>query len=235
MSSSRARERRGHRFCVASPVAGRGRQGVDTEGSSPASATDRARVLVFGGPWDPDHDAIMRIEGEAPGRRFHSSRRCNAHVAGRVTAASDRRRSPALCPASGPDGCVPVSFSRSRAQRDALRDLACRRHAPECNQQLSRQRHDHRLARGAAGVGRPRPIPLRQRAILLEDEEAPGELDQAAPHPRVTRLGETLLPSPPAALVRRASEAGIAGDRCPASRATGSRSRACPQSRCRSR
>jgi len=31
---------------------------VDTEGSSPASATDRARVLVFGGPWDPDHDAI---------------------------------------------------------------------------------------------------------------------------------------------------------------------------------
>src|SRR3954464_10133817 len=48
---------------------------------------------------------------------------------------------------------------------------------------------------------------------LLEDEEAPGELDHAAPHPRVTRLGETLLPSPPAALVRRAGEAGIAGDR----------------------
>ena len=88
MSSSRPRERRGHRFCVGSPVAGRVRHGVDTEGSSPASATDRARVLVFGGPWDPDHDAIMRIEGEAPGRRFHSSPRCNAHVAGRVTAAS---------------------------------------------------------------------------------------------------------------------------------------------------
>src|SRR5215203_4709827 len=61
MSSSRPRERRGHRFCVGSAVAGRGRQGVDTEGSSPASATDRARVLVFRGPWDPDHDAIMRI------------------------------------------------------------------------------------------------------------------------------------------------------------------------------
>src|SRR3954453_16935066 len=75
MSSSRPRERSGHRFCVGSPVAGRGRHGVDTEGSSPAGATDRARVLVFGGPCDPDHDAIMRIEGEAPGRRFHSSRR----------------------------------------------------------------------------------------------------------------------------------------------------------------
>jgi hypothetical protein len=88
---------------------------VDTEGSPPASAIGRARVLVFGGSWDPNHDAIMRIEGRAPGRRFHSSRRCKAHVEGRVTAASDRRRSPAVFPRRAPMAVFPVSFSRSRA------------------------------------------------------------------------------------------------------------------------
>ena len=32
--------------------------------------------LVFGGScWDPDHDAAMRIDGEAPGRQSHSQER----------------------------------------------------------------------------------------------------------------------------------------------------------------
>ena len=44
---------------------------------------------------DPDHDAAMRIGGEAPGRRAHSSTRHERHRKARVTATSDRHRQPA--------------------------------------------------------------------------------------------------------------------------------------------
>ena len=44
---------------------------------------------------DPDHDAAMRIGGEAPGRRAHSSTRHESHRKARVTATSDRHRQPA--------------------------------------------------------------------------------------------------------------------------------------------
>ena len=44
---------------------------------------------------DPDHDAAMRIGGEAPGRRAHSSTRHECHRKARVTATSDRHRQPA--------------------------------------------------------------------------------------------------------------------------------------------
>ena len=44
---------------------------------------------------DPDHDAAMRIGGEAPGRRAHSSMRHESHRKARVTATSDRHRQPA--------------------------------------------------------------------------------------------------------------------------------------------
>ena len=44
---------------------------------------------------DPDHDAAMRIGGEAPGRRAHSSTRHESHRKARGTATSDRHRQPA--------------------------------------------------------------------------------------------------------------------------------------------
>src|SRR3712207_4211445 len=41
---------------------------------------------------DPNHDAAMRIGGEAPGRRAHSAPRLAGHAYARVTATSDRHR-----------------------------------------------------------------------------------------------------------------------------------------------
>jgi hypothetical protein len=48
-------------------------------------------TLVFGGSdADPNHDAVIRIGGEAPGRRAHSKPRRADHVQYRVAATSDR-------------------------------------------------------------------------------------------------------------------------------------------------
>jgi hypothetical protein len=50
------------------------------------------RELVCGGSHDPNHDAAMRIGGEAPGRRAHSAPRLGGHASARVAATSDRHR-----------------------------------------------------------------------------------------------------------------------------------------------
>jgi hypothetical protein len=52
--------------------------------------------------------------------------------------------------------------------------------------------------------------PLRKRAVVLEPEKPPGELDHAAPDPRIAGPGKTLLASFCATLVRRSGETGIA-------------------------
>ncbi len=56
------------------------------------------RALVCGGSHDPNHDAAMRIGGEAPGRRAHSAPRLGGHASARVAATSDRHRPPATRP-----------------------------------------------------------------------------------------------------------------------------------------
>ena len=48
------------------------------------------------------------------------------------------------------------------------------------------QRHDHRLARVAAPIGRAGLKPLGQGAVLLEPEKTPRQLDHAAPNASVT-------------------------------------------------
>jgi hypothetical protein len=59
-------------------------------------------TLVFGrSTWDRNHDAVMRIGGEAPGRRAHSQERCQHHGRLRVTATSDRHRRPTISCSSG--------------------------------------------------------------------------------------------------------------------------------------
>src|SRR4051812_50098486 len=65
-----------------------------TIGGEPAPGRGPARHnLVSGRPaTGPDHDAAMRIGGEAPGRRAHSEPRLEGHVRGRVAATSDRHR-----------------------------------------------------------------------------------------------------------------------------------------------
>ena len=114
-------------------------------------------------------------------------------------------------PSRGP--CFGRAPSRRRTQDDTVRRLAGGHQTPQRDEQLARQRHDHGLARAAASVRRPHPVPGRQTAGLLEPEETPGELDHAAAHARVARLGEPLLPPPGAALLRRARQAGVAGYR----------------------
>ena len=52
----------------------------------------RVTTLYSVDPRDPDHDAAMRIDGEAPGRQSHSQKRHRSQGSRRVTAASDRHR-----------------------------------------------------------------------------------------------------------------------------------------------
>src|SRR6266853_3617096 len=69
-----------------------------------------------------------------------------------------------------------------RAQDDALRNLAGGDEPPQRNEQLASQRDDHCLSGSAARIGGPRPVPLRQRAVLLEHQKAPRQLQHAAAH-----------------------------------------------------
>jgi len=67
--------------------------GTTIRGGACHRASDhRATTLYSVGPQRPDHDAVMRIGGEAPRRRTHSRNRCQHHGLLRVTATSDRYR-----------------------------------------------------------------------------------------------------------------------------------------------
>jgi hypothetical protein len=85
-----------------------------SEGSSPAGADHRATTLYSVGPRGPDHDAVMRISGEAPGRRAHSRKRCRHHAMLRATANSDRQRRPARSCSPGSEGLSAFSFHAAR-------------------------------------------------------------------------------------------------------------------------
>ena len=85
-------------------------------------------------------------------------------------------------------------------------------HAPKCDEQFARESDDHSLARSAGFIGH-RSIPLHESALLLEHEESPGKLDHAASDAGIASPGESFFPSPLAAFIRGASEAGVASDR----------------------
>src|SRR3954469_2460566 len=85
-----------------------------SEGSSPSGADHRATTLYSVGPRGPDHDAVMRISGEAPGRRAHSRKRCRHHAMLRVTANSDRQRRPVRSCSPGSEGLSAFSFHAAR-------------------------------------------------------------------------------------------------------------------------
>jgi hypothetical protein len=61
-----------------------------SEGSSPSGARLAPQTCIRSIAVDRNHDAVMRIGGEAPGRRAHSTERRVNHVPLRVTATSDR-------------------------------------------------------------------------------------------------------------------------------------------------
>ena len=72
----------GHALTAPSSMAHSIWPGDDSEGSPLQDAITSRRNLVFGGPKDPDHDALMRISGEAPRRRAHSAQRHESLVFG---------------------------------------------------------------------------------------------------------------------------------------------------------
>ena len=158
---------------------GADRRRENDRGEPASGARHRAATLYPVGPaWDPDHEAAMRFGGEAPGRRAHSHLGMEAMqlrgsppprtVVGALP--QERGRTPE------PYVSAPSRRSGRRPQHHAVRDLAGGDHVPQGDEQLSGEGDDHgRLARALGG---PRAIPLRQRALLLEPEEAPGELDQ---------------------------------------------------------
>src|SRR3954463_13290700 len=186
-------------------------------------ARDRAppsrRNLVFGrAARDLDHDARMRIGSEAPRGGPILTRGSKAiawvgippprTVLGSLPRWRERAAKRKLL----------VDARRSSghwAQGDPLRGLAGGHQTPQRDQQLSREGDDHGFARAAAGVCRAGPIPLRQRALLLEQEKAPRELEHAAAHTSVAHLGQAPLPPFGAALVRCAGQASVPRHRPP--------------------
>src|SRR3954463_5410409 len=96
---------------------------------------------------------------------------------------------------------LPGGGSPGRTEDDALRRLAGGHQPPQRDEQLPRQRHDHGLARAAAGVRGARPVPPGEVTVPLEAQEAPGELEHAAAHAGVAHPRQALLPPPGPALV----------------------------------
>jgi len=74
------------------------------------------------------------------------------------------------------------------SEDDALGHDTISNEVPECDQQLSGQGQDHFLARSGNLVC-ARPEPACQRAVFLEQQETPGELDHATTHPKVAGSG----------------------------------------------
>jgi hypothetical protein len=169
----------------------------------------RATDLYTVGSFDPDHDAVMRIGGEAPGGGPILSVGIKCHVRIRLPATSDRQFGSRLksqrerrMVLSGM--LVPVSASGRWTYDDALQWLASGDKAPERDDQFACQRDDHCLARANTTVSGAGAIPHCERALLLKHQKAPGELDHAAADPGVAGSGETLFAPLRAALIRRA-------------------------------
>src|SRR5271170_8232962 len=77
--------------------------GMTIRGEPAFGRADQSRHnLVFGGSKDPNHDAVMRIGGEAPRRRTHSFPRHKSHGASRDPATSNRHRRPVTSRRTGP-------------------------------------------------------------------------------------------------------------------------------------
>ena len=83
------------RGAATSDASGRPSRSTSPRGAPAGRRAALRRTLVCGGSSRPDHDAVMRIGGKAPGRRAHSTRRHGNHVPTQVTAASEVDRPPA--------------------------------------------------------------------------------------------------------------------------------------------
>jgi hypothetical protein len=88
--------------------------------------------------------------------------------------------------------------------------LAGRGEPPQHDEELARQRDNHRLARSASRVRRSPSLPRAEWAAYLVHQMTPGEFDHPAAHAGVACFGEASLASSLAALIWSSCEAGIA-------------------------
>src|SRR5215211_6128928 len=107
--------------------------------ANPRGVRHRARVIapqpcIRWASWGPNHDAAMRIGGEAPGRRVQSKQRLEGQPFVRRTATSDHPRQlttgTPMSAEAFTSWTAGVSRSRCRAQDDTLRRLAGGHEAP---------------------------------------------------------------------------------------------------------
>jgi hypothetical protein len=70
-------------------------EAVRTNREEPSIACENsaARLYSVDPMLGPDHEAIIRCDGEAPGQRARSNERFDVHLRARVTTTSDRDRS----------------------------------------------------------------------------------------------------------------------------------------------
>src|SRR5208283_2564897 len=149
----------------------------------------------------------MRIGGEAPRGGPILNRGAKAIVQSRVAAASGRRLQVEHCrDARLQQHRCGYTAGRSSRPAGVWPVMAPPRH----DEELARQRDNHRLARSASRIRRSTPIPRAERAAFLVHQMTPGEFNHPAAHPGVACFGETSLASPLAALVWSSCEAGIA-------------------------
>jgi hypothetical protein len=113
---------------------------------------------------------------------------------------------------------LPMRRSGShRPQRDTCRDFPSRNHAPQGDEEFSRQRHDHGRFPLPGGALGPRIIPLGQGALLLEAQEPQRQLYEAAADSSIARPCQTPLAAFSTAFIGGSCDAGVAGDRSPIS------------------
>src|SRR5262249_25586415 len=176
---------------------------------------------------DPNYDAVMRIGSE-------SSEAADPFCATALLAMESigtspprtRHRRPVARDADSAEivrCCLsdnPPPALVCGTEGDPLRHDAVANEMPQGDEQLARQGDDHLLARTAVVLGASSK-PLGQRALLLEFEEAPRELDHRFPDPSVAGSGKPLLAACLAAFVGRAREATVARHSAPVAQVPG--------------
>jgi len=127
-----------------------------------------------------DHEAIIRFYGEASRRWAHSRYGINTMA---VFGSPPPRIVIGSLSAGAETGCLIVLPTRGSGshcpQRDTCRDFPSRNHAPQGDEEFSRQRHDHGRLPLPGGALSPCIIPLGQGALLLEAQEPPRQLHEA--------------------------------------------------------
>jgi hypothetical protein len=78
---------------------------------------------------------------------------------------------------------------------------------PQRNEQSARERNDADAAHAQAPAGEASVVPLAERALGLEAQPQPGDLDHHGPHPAVARLADALVALAVSAVVGRAHQA----------------------------